>query len=190
MDSLLIILFLVYSIILFFINNYIVLFSFLIINIILGIILKLDIAEYLIFLKKNILFIIMVVLFNLIFSDIISGLVIGYKLFILTNMGYMISKYYNNTRIRRGFYYILYPLKVFKIDIDNLSLIITISLTFIPIFIDEINNSKLALKSMGCEFKIKNVFKYSAIFIITFLNKLLDRVDEIELYLIASGYNN
>ena len=92
-------------------------------------------------------------------------------------MTYIMGNYFDNDKIRQAFKYLFYPLKIFKVDIDNLTLIISISLAFIPILSDEIRMIKLSLKSKGVKFNL-----------ITFLNNLFNRLDELEKALTIKAY--
>jgi len=96
--------------------------------------------------------------------------------------------YFNPTKIRIAFQYLFYPLKVFKIDIDSLTLIIAISLAFIPILIDEVTMIKLSLTSKGIDFKFSSLITKPHIYLMTFLNNLFDRLDELEKTLIIKAY--
>ncbi len=99
-------------------------------------------------------------------------------------MGY----YFNPTSIRIDFSYLLYPLKIFRIDIDSLTLIISISLAFIPILIDEASVIKLSLRSKGFDFKFRNLIMKPHIYLITFLNGIFDRLDELDRSLVIKAY--
>lgn len=189
-NTFILILFFLYSIILFFISNYYIFLSILILNLFLLIILKINIKKYLSFLKKNILFIVFIFILNLLFSNLNYSLIYSIRLFLVLNMSYIISYYFNYSKIVTGFYYLFYPLKIFKINPKDISLIISISLTYITIFIEEIKNIKLALKSMGFELNIKNALTKPHIYLIVFINNLLNRVEEIDLYLSSTGYNS
>ncbi len=96
--------------------------------------------------------------------------------------------YFNPTSIRIAFKYLLYPLKIFKIDVDNLTLIIAISLAFIPILIDEAKMIKLSLRNKGFDFKLSNLITRPHIYLITFLNGIFDRLDELEKSLTIKAY--
>ena len=98
------------------------------------------------------------------------------------------GNYFDSNNIRIAFKYLLYPLKIFNINIDDLTLIISISLCFIPVLIDETKMIKLSLRSKGFDFNFKNVISKPHIYLVTFLNNLFDRMDEIEKSLIMKGY--
>jgi len=86
------------------------------------------------------------------------------------------GNYFNPSRIRMAFRYLFSPLKLLKVDIAALTLILSISLAFIPILMDEAKMIKISLKSKGFDFNFKNVITKPHIYLITFLNGLFDRV--------------
>ena len=185
---LVLIFFFIYSILLFLINNIYILGVIFIFNYIVSLIIKIPLKKHIKFLKNNILFIIFIILCNIVFSDINSSLKVGIRLFLVIDFTYIMGSYFDSTKIRSAFRYLLYPLKFFKIDIDNLTLIVAISLAFIPILSDEVNMIKLSLKSKEFEFKFSNLITKPHIYLMTFLNSLFDRLDELEKSLMTKAY--
>lgn len=186
-NSLLLIIFFTYNIIIFSTNNIYFLGIILLINIITAIINKINLQKHLYFIYKNFLFIIFVITINIIFSNLISSLILGLKLFLCLDLTYIMSNILNNNKLSNGLYYLLSPLKLLKINIDEIVLIISITLTFIPILNDELRNIKYSLKIKGISFNLKSLLK-PHIYLITFLNSLFNRLDEIEKALILKGY--
>ena len=180
--------FFIYSILLFLINNIYILGIVFIFNFIIAFIIKTPFQKHIRFLKNNFLFIMFIIVCNILFSDIESSLKVGIRLFLVIDYTYSMGNYFDSTKIRFAFRYLLYPLKFFKIDIDNLTLIIAISLAFIPILSDETSMIKLSLKSKGLEFKFSNLITKPHIYLMTFLNCLFDRLDELEKSLIIKAY--
>jgi energy-coupling factor transport system permease protein len=110
------------------------------------------------------------------------------KLFNAIVFAYTISRLMPISQISEGFYYLFYPLKLFKVNIKNLSLIISIAITFIPIMSNEASEIKKSLISKGFNFNIKNVFTKPHIFLVTYFNNLFNKVDELEKALLMKGY--
>ena len=54
---------------------------------------------------------------------------------------------------------LLKPLKIFKIPVEDLSMMMTISLRFIPTLIDETDKIMLAQKSRGAKIDVGNIFQ-------------------------------
>ncbi len=98
------------------------------------------------------------------------------------------NNYFTPSTLKEAFTYLLAPLRIFKVNTNNLTLIISISLAFIPIMIDEATIIKYSLKSKGFAFNFKNVITRPQIFLITYLNSLFNRIDELERSLIVKGF--
>ena len=188
-DSIILILYLLISFFIFLISNYSIFLVIFLLVILMMIIFRISIIKYLLFIKKSILFLIFIFICNIIFSDLNNSLLVIIRLFLILNISFLISFYFNYSKINNSFYYLLYPLKIFKVDIKKISMIIAISLSFIPVFIDEIEIIKMSLLSMGLRFNIKNVVIKPHVFIISFINGIFDRVFEIENYLKASCFD-
>ena len=185
---LVLIFFFIYSFFLFLIDNIYFLILIFIFNILVSFIVGVKLKNHFKVLKNNFLFVLFIVLCNLLFSDKIESIKVGIRLFLTIDYTYIMGNYFDSNSIRIAFKYLFYPLKIFNINIDNLTLIISISLCFIPILIDEANMIKLSLRSKGFDFSFKNVIKRPHIYLITFLNNLFDRMDELEKSLIMKAY--
>lgn len=187
--TIIIILFFAYNFLLFFINNIDILYILTFTNLLLLIITKTKIKKYLKFILTTLSFITIILIFNTIFLGIYEGIKISIKLLLAVTATYIITNNISKNNFTEGFYYLLYPLKLFKADIKNLSLTITVALTFIPILSDEAKNIKLALLSKGLKFNLKNVLTRPHIFLLTYLNCIFKKVDDLELALKSKGFN-
>ncbi len=78
------------------------------------------------------------------------------------------------------------PLKVFKINTEDIKVLVCISLSMIPIFIKELNETKEACKAKNIKLNIKNM----KIILAKYFLSLISRVNEIEESLVAKGYNS
>ncbi len=188
-DTIILISFLLLSFFIFLINNYYLLIFLYLLVLLFILLLKINFIKYLKFIKNSILFLLFIFICNIFFSTLLNSMIVIIRLFLILNYSYIISYYFNYSRINNAFYYLMYPLKIFKIDIKKISMIINISLCFIPIFMDEVDNIKISLLSMGFKFNIRNAILKPHIFITAFINGILDRVNEIDYYLISSGFN-
>jgi len=157
-------------------------------NFIVSLIIGVSLKKHFKVLINNISFITFIIICNILFSDIDSSLKVGFRLLLAIDYTYIMGNYFNHTGIRTAFRYLLYPLKIFKIDIDDLTLIIAISLAFIPILIDEASMIKLSFKSKGFDLKFINLIMRPHIYLITFLNGIFDRIDELEKSLIIKAH--
>lgn len=77
------------------------------------------------------------------------------------------------------------PLRVFKINTDDIKILVCISLSMIPILKKELYEIKEACKAKNINFTIQNI-KY---ILLKFCVSIMKRVNELEEALIAKGYN-
>lgn len=187
-NALIILSFILYSTLLFFINNWLIISFIIIFNIILLIITKTNIKRYLIFLRKNIIFISFIFICNIFYESISNSILISLKLLLVLNITFIITNKLTPSNLSNGFYYLLYPLKLFKIDIKKISLIIMIAISFIPILSNEANNIKRTLQIKGFNFSFKNVITKPHIYLITYLNTIFKLIDDLEKTLIMKAY--
>ncbi len=169
---------------------------------------KVNIKHYLVAVKRLWLFCLLIFLMNSFFYN--QGKVIlnigkinltsgGIKqgLVIIVNVLFVIlwSKVFILTtspiEITNGIKFYLKPLRLFKIPTENLSLILSVSITFIPILLLEAQNIKKAQTARGAEFESKNIFKKAkCIFplIVPIFISAFKRADELSQALEARGY--
>lgn len=81
---------------------------------------------------------------------------------------------------------ICFPLKVFRINTDEIRIMICISLSMITILKKSLNEMKEACRAKNITLNIKNM----KIVLAKFFLLLITRVNQIEESLIAKGYNN
>lgn len=180
--------FFLYSFGLFFINHICILSFVFLFHIIISLIIGVPLKKHCKLLSKNMLFILFIIICNLLFSDIYSSFIIGIKLFLAIDYTYIMGYYFTPTSIRIAFRYLFYPLKLFQVDVDSLTLILAITLSFIPILMDEALIIKYSLQSKGFDFKFHNLVPKPHIYLITFLNSLFDRLNELEKCMIIKAY--
>lgn len=85
----------------------------------------------------------------------------------------------------------LSPLKLLKIPTDTLTLIISVSIQFIPILFEEAQSIKKAQTARGAEFESKNIFKKAGAVIplvVPIFVSAFKRADELSQALEARGY--
>lgn len=190
MISLFVILFFIaYSLAIFLINNVYVLLGALIFNILLIIIFRIKLLAVLKNLLKISIFILIVFAFNLIFDSLINSLIVCAKIVLVCNFSFIISKTLSTVKIAEGISYLLYPLKLFKVDINQISLMIVIALNFVSILSREAKNLKSALKARNVNLNLKTLFTKSHTIFIMFFANILKRVDMLELSLRSKGFN-
>ncbi|MCI7002826.1 MAG: energy-coupling factor transporter transmembrane protein EcfT [Clostridia bacterium] len=182
-----ILLFITFSLFIFITNNIYVLVGFTISNILLHFIFKISPKKALKNLFKIFFLIIIIFLFNLIFDNLINSLIVSYKVLIVANGAFIFSKVITPTRLANGFKQLFLPLKLFKVDTNNLALMLTISLNFIPIISYDITTLKQTLKARNVKLNLKTLFTQSHLLFVMFFANLFKRVDDLELVIRARG---
>ena len=98
----------------------------------------------------------------------------------------MLSTYLSTDRLTKGLMILLTPLKLFKVDIESITISINLAINFLPILLKEITEIRYSLTSKGVrDYSLKS-FYYS---IKVLIPKLFKRVNEINYSLISKGYN-
>lgn len=181
--------FVAYSVVVFIAPNWIWLASFSAFNLLLCLIFRTGFVQTLKNLLKVTLFAVFVFLINLIFDDVISCLIVAWKLLIVCNFTFIFGKIFKPTMIASGFAQLLFPLKLFKVDTESIALAITIALQFIPILSRSAKSLSKTLKVRGFKFNIKNILTNGHVIFMLFFSEIFKRVDSIELAFRARGYN-
>ena len=182
------ILFLIYTKGIFFINNYIAHGAIAIFNIILMVILKINLKTAINNIIKLSLFILFTVVINIMFADLEFAMLIGIRLILICNFSYIFSKIISNTEIGEVIEKLAYLLKIFKINPKEIGLMVTIALSFIPIMKAEFSQIKNVLKVKGIKPTKLNLLKNLNLIFRPFLVSVLQRLNEIEMSLKAKGY--
>ena len=182
------ILFLIYTIGIFFIESYITLGIILGINIFITIIYKINILSTIKNILKLLPFIIFTVIINILFADINFASLIGVRLILVCNISYVFSKIISYTEFGEIIEKTVYPFKIFGINPKDIGLMITISLSFIPIMREEINEIKNVLKIKGIRPTSFNLIKNSNLIFKPFFVSILQRINDVEMALKAKGY--
>lgn len=134
--------------------------------------------------KMLILLVIFTTIINMIFGSIEDGIVLGIIILIAYNFTYIFSSTFDILEFAQTIELILKPLYFFKINVKDISLIISIALCMIPILKEELEQTKNSLKSKGYKFKLSNLDLYIKPIMIS----ILKRTDELEKTLIIKGY--
>ena len=121
---------------------------------------------------------------NIILGNIEDGIVLGIRIMIAYNFTYIFSTTFDILEFARTIEILLNPLFIFKINVKDISLIISIALCMIPILSKELEQTKDSLKSRGYKFKLNNLDLYIKPIMISILKK----TDELEKTLIVKAY--
>lgn len=96
------------------------------------------------------------------------------RILIAYNFTYIFSVTFDILEFSRTVEIILNPLFFFKINVKDISLIISIALCMIPILSKELEKTKNSLKSKGYKFKLNNLDLYIKPIMISILKKQMN----------------
>ena len=182
------ILFLMYTIGVFFVEDYISFGLIALLNIFLMIIAKINLKKAFKNTIKILPFILFTIAINLIFADLKFSILIGIRLILIRNLTYVFSKTISYMEFARVIEKMVYPLKLFGINPEEIGLIVIIALSFIPIIKNEFEQIRNVLKVKGIRPTTFNLLKNLGLIFKPFLISVMQRLNEIEMSLKAKGY--
>lgn len=182
------ILFLIYTVGIFFIENYIVLASIAIFNLLLMIIVKININNAINNLVKLLPFILFTVVVNILFADLEFAILIGVRLILVCNLSYIFSKTITYTEFGEIIEKLMCPFKIFGVNPKEIGLVITIALSFMPIMKSEFEQIRNVLKVKGIRPTNFNILKNLSLIFKPFFISVLQRLNEVEMSLKAKGW--
>lgn len=182
------ILFLIYTIGIFFINNYLALGIIAIFNIFLMLLIKINIKNAGNNILKLLPFILFTIIINILFADLEFGLLIGVRLTLVCNLSYIFSKTITYLEFGEIVEKLVCPFKIFGINPKEIGLVTTIAISFVPIMKSEILQLKNVLKIKGIKPTNFNLIKNSNLIFKPFFISVLQRLNEVEMSLKAKGW--
>ncbi|MCI9366346.1 MAG: hypothetical protein HFJ54_07495 [Clostridia bacterium] len=182
------ILFLAYTILIFFIKEYSLLTIFIGINMILMLVFRINIKGAFIFILKLLPIITFTTIINIWISGLSFGMLIGVRLIILCNITYIYTRKMTFSKLQYVIETLLKPLKIIKIDSKEIGIMLCIGVAFIPIIQKEITNIKYSLKAKGFRINVKNIVLKPNYILTPLITGIIKRVGEIENSLSSKGY--
>ncbi len=179
---------LTYTIAVFFIENYIVLSIITLLNILLMLLFKVPKLKAL----KNIyllsFFILFTAVINFLVENINTAILIAIRLILVCNFTYTFTFILSPMELAKAIETLCFPLRIFGINPKDISLIINIALTFIPILSNELSQIKYALRAKGITLGGINTIKSIKYIMKPLIYGILKRTSELEYALRAKGY--
>lgn len=176
--------FITYTILIFFIKDLKILICLFLLNLVISGLLKIRFKDMLYNLKIFFPFIFFTVILNIIFANLNEGILIGIRIIICYNITYIFSKRTSTTEIAETIKKLFYPLKIFRVNVDNIGVIVSIAICTIPVLRDEIYALTQAMKSKGKLMKLNSM----VIVMKPMLISILRRTNHMEKCLKAKGY--
>lgn len=182
------IIFLIYTISIFFIDNYYILFLLLIMNLTIAALYKVNKLSIIKNMIKLLPLILVTGIINYVYVDLNFAILLTIRIILVCNTCYIYSKTISYIGFAEIIEKIFYPFKIFGVNPKDIGLMISIALSFIPIMKAEIKEIKDVLKAKGIYTSPYNLIKNTNIIFKPFFVSVLQRINEIEYTLKQKGY--
>lgn len=121
-------------------------------------------------------------------GNIKLGVLIGIRLILVCNITYIYSQKQTTRKLQIAIEKILFPLKIFKVNPREISIIVSISIAFIKVMQKEIENLKYLLTSKGFKINLKNFITKPNYILMPLIVSIVKKTAEIEQSMISKGY--
>ncbi len=183
------VLFILYTLVIFQIKNNMITMVCLGVQIVLLFVLKVNRKKFISNFRSIVPLLFFTIIFNVIFNgDYLEPLIIAVKILIVWGATSILSQKIPTIVLASAVSNLLYPFKFLGLDLKEVTLIITIAISFIPILGKELSEIKNSLKAKNFEFSFRNLLTRPQIFIATYINSVFNRIDEIEKSLMAKAF--
>lgn len=158
--------------------------AFFVVNVVAIIITKITPLSALKYITALLPFILFASIFNFILGYIGNALNLAARLILICNITQCYKKAVSATSLASAIELLFYPLRVFKIDSKDVSLMVCISIAFLPVLRRDFSAIRMSLRSKGMRLSFKN-FKY---FLKPFFIGILQRTNEISKAICVKAY--
>ncbi len=133
-------------------------------------------------------FILFTVVINIWTMGKMKAILVGIRLILVCNITYIFGNVTTTMQVANAIKQLLYPLEWFGINRNNITIMVSIAITFIPIIKNEITNIKYSLMAKGVAMGFMNQIKHINYIMVPLFNELFKKVGKIEDALKAKGY--
>lgn len=133
-------------------------------------------------------FILFTVIIDLFVMEIMDSILIGIRLIMICNITYIFGKTTTAMQIAEAIKMLLYPLKLFGVNTNNIGIMVSLAITFIPIIKKEIQNIRYSLIAKGFNMSFINQIKFINYIMGPLFYSLLRKVRELEDALKSKAY--
>lgn len=183
-NIILFLIFILYATFIFFISHAALLVAVLVINILAMLLFKVKITAVVENTVKLLPFILLTVAINCILSHYEYAILVAIKLILVCNITFIYSKTTTVREIASTIKNFCMPLKLIKVNPDDIELLVCISLSMLPILKREYLQLKDACDAKGMDMNVKNMKPIFTKLMIS----IMKRVNEIEESVIEKGY--
>ncbi len=175
--------FIIYATTVFFLPNHVSILICFIINLMIILLCKLSIKKAFSNTLKFIPFVLLTFIFNFLLDSLIVALWIGIKLIIVCNITFIYSQTTTVAHLAKTVKKLCSPLKLFKVNTEEIEVMVCIALSILPAIKNDINEVKNACKAKNIDINLRNA-KY---ILSKFLLSLIKRVNQIDEAMIEKG---
>ena len=180
--------FFVYTIGLFCINDFYILAFLGIVQILIMFVCRISIKEATKTIMHLMPFILFTVVIDLFLMEFVEAIQIGIRLILVCHMTYLFGKTTTSMQIAKAVKNILYPLKWFGVNINNIGIMVSLAITFIPIIKQEMEAIRYSLMAKGFDMRFRSQIKHINYFMGPLFYSLLRKVSQLEEALKSKGY--
>ena len=185
MDLIFLIAFLIYTTGIFFIQNIYILLGILVFNILLMLVLKVPLKKAILNIYNFSFVILITFIFNILFGYFKNAFLISYRLILVCNICFTFSYKMGFSNIIIAIEKLFTPLKLFKINPKDITLMINIAFTSIPVFIRNISQTLTTMEAKGLKKYSFESLKYTSKIL---LFSVFKKTNEMELTLKVKNY--
>lgn len=180
--------FFIYTILVFYIKNYTIIVIFSIAHVLLMLSLKISLKQAFCNMLVISPFILFTVLINIFAMGINEAVLIGIRLVIICNATFIFTKLLTPYEIANVIKILLSPMKIIGLNPENIAIIISIAIAFVPILARELKNVLYALKAKGINTNMLSIMKNINLIMQPLFVSIIKRANEIEYALKAKGF--
>lgn len=176
--------FVIYASLIFFINSSVLLGIILLINILTMVICKIKPSTAIGNIVRFLPFILLTVVINCVLANYQYAILVAIKLILVCNITFVYAKTTTVRNIASTIKNLCMPLKLFKVNLEDIELLVCISLSMIPILKTEYSELKEACLAKGIAIKVSNMKPILTKLMVS----VMKRVNYIEESMIEKGY--
>lgn len=176
--------FILYATLIFFIDSNILLGGVLLINLLIMVINKIKLIDAIENMGRLLPFILLTAFINCILANYQYAFLVAIKLILVCNITYIYAKKMTVKNLANTIKSFCMPLKLLKVNLEDIELLVCISLSMIPILRQEYSQLKEACFAKGMRLNIKNMKPI----LTKLMLSVMKRVNEIEESIIDKGY--
>lgn len=176
--------FIMYATLIFFLDSYMLLLVVFLLNIVAMVCFKVKPIASIENIIKLLPFILLTVIINCLLADYVYAFLVAVKLILVCHITYIYAKTTTVKEIANTVKNLCKPLKLLKINPEDIELLVCISLSMLPIFKHEYAQLKEACLAKGIAINVTNM----KVILTKLLISIMKRVNEIEASMIEKGY--